>query len=104
MAFDKTLNATTIRAHRHLIGRHPVDAILQAARISHTAIVVMGAVSRSGLKRLLIGNTAERILDELRCDVLMVKPRGFKSRTPSGVRGPRIWMQTLSPWGEVTEL
>jgi universal stress protein E len=46
---------------------------------TRSAIVVMGAISRSGLKRLLIGNTAERILDALRCDVLVVKPARFRS-------------------------
>jgi universal stress protein E len=39
----------------------------------------MGAVSRSGLQRLFIGHTAERLIDQLNCDVLIVKPRGFKS-------------------------
>ena len=42
-------------------------------------IVVMGAVSRSAVKRIIVGNTAERVLDGLRCDVLIVKPRGFHS-------------------------
>jgi universal stress protein E len=37
-------------------------------------LVVMGAVSRSGLKRLALGSTAERVLDFLPCDVLVVKP------------------------------
>lgn len=47
----------------------------------------MGAVSRSGLKRLLIGNTAEQIVDDLGCDVLVVKPREFKTRVKSQRRG-----------------
>ena len=38
-------------------------------------VLVMGAVSRSGLKRLFIGNTAERVLDAVDCDVLVVKSR-----------------------------
>jgi universal stress protein E len=42
-------------------------------------IVVMGAVSRSGLRRLFIGHTAERVLDALTCDVLIVKPSDFRS-------------------------
>jgi len=42
-------------------------------------IVVMGAVSRSGLRRAFIGSTAEDLLDNLLCDVLVIKPRGFKS-------------------------
>ena len=36
--------------------------------------LVMGAVSRSALKRLFIGNTAERVLDSVNCDVVVVKP------------------------------
>jgi universal stress protein E len=40
-------------------------------------VVVMGAVSRSGLKRLFLGNTAEEVLDKLACDLLIVKPPGF---------------------------
>jgi universal stress protein E len=45
-------------------------------------VVVMGAVSRSGLKRLFIGATAERVIDELACDVLIIKPEGFKTTVP----------------------
>lgn len=36
--------------------------------------VVMGAISRSGLDRVLIGSTAERLLDLVDRDVLIVKP------------------------------
>lgn len=45
--------------------------------------VVMGAVSRSGLKGLFVGNTAEDVLDRLHCDLVIVKPAGFKSILPS---------------------
>ncbi len=38
------------------------------------SIVVMGALSRSRFDRILIGNTAEKLLDELECEVLIVKP------------------------------
>ncbi len=38
------------------------------------AAVVMGALSRSAIDRVLIGSTAERLLDRLSCDVLVVKP------------------------------
>jgi universal stress protein E len=52
------------------------------ARRLRADVVVMGAVSRRGLARLLIGNTAEQALDELPCDVLVVKPRGFRTTVP----------------------
>jgi universal stress protein E len=41
--------------------------------------VVMGAISRSGVKGLFIGNTAEDVLDRLHCDLVIVKPAGFKA-------------------------
>lgn len=42
----------------------------------------MGAVSRRGLKRLFLGNTAEEVLDSLPCDLLIVKPAGFETSVP----------------------
>ncbi|NNC77903.1 MAG: universal stress protein [Woeseiaceae bacterium] len=43
-------------------------------------VVIMGAVARNRLKRLFIGATAERTLEHLPCDLLIVKPDWF--RTP----------------------
>lgn len=43
-------------------------------------LVVMGTVARTGISGLIIGNTAEAILDQLTCSVLAIKPPGF--RTP----------------------
>ncbi|MDX1604932.1 MAG: universal stress protein [Candidatus Competibacterales bacterium] len=42
-------------------------------------LVVMGTVARTGVAGLIIGNTAEAVLDQLRCPVLAVKPPGFVS-------------------------
>lgn len=42
-------------------------------------LLVMGAVSRSTVKRAFIGHTAERVIDATNCDVLIVKPRSFKT-------------------------
>jgi universal stress protein E len=90
-AFNRALRAARIpRSRQYLVGRLPVDAIAEAARKSHSAIVVMGAISRSGYKRLLIGNTAERILDELSCDLLVVKPAKFRGRVSRMSRGARL--------------
>ena len=66
------------------------EAIPQAARRAKASLVVMGAVSRSGLKRLLIGNTAEAILDALNCDVLVIKPGRFQSKVARRSRGAQL--------------
>ena len=92
----RTLRCTKLaRARQHLIGAHPIDAILGAATRSRSSLVVMRAVSRLGLKNLLIGNTAERILDELPCDMLVAKPERFKTRVPTEPRGPRQIVSAL---------
>jgi universal stress protein E len=90
-ALERTVAAAGVPpARRHLVARHPADAIPQAARSTGAGIVVMGAVSRSGLKRLVVGDTAERILDALACDVLVVKPAQFASRVSSRSRGVQL--------------
>ncbi len=89
--FDRILQRTRIApTRRHLVVRYPIDAIQQTAREIHSSIVVMGAISRSGLKRLFVGNTAERVLDQLECDVLIVKPTNFANRVPRTTRGVRL--------------
>jgi universal stress protein E len=62
------------RSKGHLICGDPATEIPALARSLRAGLVVMGAVSRTGLKRIFIGNTAEHVLDSLHCDVLVVKP------------------------------
>lgn len=42
-------------------------------------LLVMGTVGRSGVAGLLMGNTAEQILDHVHCSVLALKPGDFVS-------------------------
>ena len=55
------------RAISHFVDRNGVD------------LVVMGTVARSGIPGLVMGNTAERVLQRLRGSVFAVKPPGFVS-------------------------
>jgi universal stress protein E len=89
--FERALEGSNIpRTRRHLVGDFPAAAVGEVARRTQADIVVMGAISRSGLKRLIIGNTAERLLDELPCDLLIVKPAQFASRVTGTCKGPRL--------------
>jgi universal stress protein E len=95
--FERALNTAHVpRARRHLIEQSALQAIPAVARRIGSSIVVMGAISRSGLRRAFIGNTAERVLNDLTCDVLVVKPRGFKSPVPRAIRGARVIATGLS--------
>jgi len=72
----------------HLVPGQPADELPRLVRSVGADIAVMGAVSRTGLKRMVVGNTAEAVFDALACDILVVKPAGFRSKVPSRVQGP----------------
>jgi universal stress protein E len=74
-------------ANRIIVSGDPASSLPRIVRKHRASLVVMGAVSRSALARLFIGHTAERVIDALDCDVLIVKPRGFK---PAVVPRPRL--------------
>jgi universal stress protein E len=59
------------------------DSLPPLVRAESADIVAMGAVSRSFLKRAVLGHTAERLLDVLDCDVLIAKAPGFRSPVSS---------------------
>lgn len=61
----------------HLSDYVPESAIIDLIKTHNIDLVVMGTVARVGLTRFLVGNTAERILPELPCSVLAVKPTDF---------------------------
>lgn len=63
------------------LGNTPETLAVLARRLQ-ADVLVMGAVSRRGLQRLFIGSTAERAIDRAECDVLIVKPRGFRTSVP----------------------
>jgi universal stress protein E len=84
------------RTRAHLVEGNPVKVIPRLASKLGAAIVVMGALSRSGLERVIIGNTAEKILGTLDCDVLVVKPEKFITRIEHDVRGIRVQVPSSS--------
>jgi len=65
--------------HRYFEAGDAVDIIPQVARNIRAHAVIMGAVSRSAKGRVYVGNTAERVIDMVDCDVVVVKPAGFKT-------------------------
>ena len=82
-AFEDLTAPFSLGARRtHLRAGNAGEEIPAVAEEIGAGVVVMGAVSRSGLKRLFIGSTAERVIDHLQCDVLVIKPEGFKTPVP----------------------
>lgn len=85
------------RSARHLVAGRPTEVIPTVAKKLRSAIVIMGAVSRSGLKRIFVGNTAESVIDSLSCDVLIVKPPKFEAKVPRASRGVQILSAAATP-------
>jgi universal stress protein E len=63
------------KARSHLCMGDPAFILPATAKSIKAQMLIMGAISRSAVGRLLIGSTAERVLDALPCDVLIVKPK-----------------------------
>ncbi len=58
------------------------EALVRFANDVNADVVIMGAIARSAIRRALIGSTAERVLEYLPCDVLIVKPPDFAESLP----------------------
>jgi universal stress protein E len=66
----------------HLLQGSASEVLPEAAAAQHADLLVMGAVSRSRLEEIFIGSTAERALDRIPCDTLIVKPLDFAATMP----------------------
>jgi nucleotide-binding universal stress UspA family protein len=63
----------------HLVNGSAHDVIVHTVNHCRINLLIMGTVARTGLPGLLMGNTAEQVLDDVRCSVLAIKPPGFVS-------------------------
>jgi nucleotide-binding universal stress UspA family protein len=52
----------------------PAESILRVDQDLHPDLIVMGTHGRKGLRRLVLGSVAERVIREARCPVLTLKP------------------------------
>lgn len=57
----------------HFVAGSPRDVVLEHSKTTGANVVVMGVVARGMLRRLMLGSTAEQVLDQLPCDVLAVR-------------------------------
>ncbi|MDH3678794.1 MAG: universal stress protein [Acidimicrobiia bacterium] len=80
-ALEELIAKTGIEAewNVHLMKGRAADAIVELAARKRINALVMGTVARTGVVGLLVGNTAEQLLDDVRCSLLAVKPPGFVS-------------------------
>lgn len=66
-----------IDVDEHLLRGTPSETIAKFVEDYDIDLLVMGTLSREGIPGFLIGNTAERVLHQVDCSVLTLKPKGF---------------------------
>ncbi len=77
-ALDRLLADFSVPAAQvHLEEGAADDVLLRTCEALEADFVVMGAVARGALGRVFIGSTAERVLDRLPCDLVVIKPVDF---------------------------
>lgn len=78
--FDEVLQPHDIKEERrHLISGATHEELPDTAKELSADVILMGAIGRNAWKRLFIGATAERTLEHLPCDLLIVKPDWFET-------------------------
>ena len=60
----------------------PFSEICKAARAEGANLIVMGTRGLTGLKHVLIGSTAEKVVRKAPCPVLVLKPHDFEFQLP----------------------
>ncbi len=70
---------TTAHFHPHVEKGPAIQVISGLVKRKKIDLLVMGTMSRGGIAGLLIGNTAETLLQEAECSILALKPTGFTS-------------------------
>lgn len=60
--------------HIHITEGDPDDVVEIMSKEIDADLVVIGSVARQGFSGVLLGNTAERIVDRVSADVLVIKP------------------------------
>ena len=81
-------------ARTHLVKGDPRVVIADFASSHRIDLLVMGTVARSGVAGRIIGNTAEAVLNQLPCSMLVVKP------DTGDARGRRPTHKTASRAGD----
>jgi universal stress protein E len=89
-ALDALLARYAIPKDRVHLGEGGTREVLMASIDKLNAdIVVIGAVARGAIQRMLLGSTAELILDHVPCDLLIVKPGPKKQRKRAATKKKR---------------
>jgi universal stress protein A len=79
-AFEQQFTSRGIKVESYIRMGYPFDEIVAMAGHFDVDLIVIGSHGCSGMTRLLVGSTAERVVEHAPCPVLVVKER--RTKTP----------------------
>ena len=74
-AFEQQVVSRGIKAEAYIRVGYPFDEIVAMADHLNVDLIVIGSRGLSGMTRLLVGSTAQRVVEHAPCPVLVVKER-----------------------------
>ncbi len=74
-AFEQQFQNRGIKVEAYIRVGYPFDEIVAMAEHFNVDLIVIGSHGCSGITRLLVGSTAERVVEHAPCPVLVVKER-----------------------------
>jgi nucleotide-binding universal stress UspA family protein len=80
MAFENQLRKLGFKVEAYLRVGYPFDEIVQMAKHLDVDLIIIGSHGYTGITRLLVGSTAERVVERAPCPVLVVKERPLKPK------------------------
>jgi nucleotide-binding universal stress UspA family protein len=78
-AFLDNYNWDNNRPKIHILKGNPKILIPKLAKDLNAGLVIMGTICRTGIPGLIIGNTAETVMNKLDCSIMAIKPQNFVS-------------------------
>jgi len=63
----------------HILKGNPRKLIPKLANDLDVGLVIMGTICRTGIPGLIVGNTAETVMNKVDCSILAIKPQNFVS-------------------------
>ena len=76
-ALRKVEAGSNVRVFVHVTHGDPAGEILALAEDVQADLILVGTHGRHGLKRLLMGSVAERVVRNATCPVLVMRPRSY---------------------------
>lgn len=96
--FTVSLGTDPEKVHTHLVSGAPWHDIGLIAEEVNADLIAIGTVGRSGISGVLLGNTAERVLNTCKCSILTVKPADFVSPVLPPIASTRLNQGDVPPW------